>query len=163
MNPEIEKLIDIAAKQGNVTPRQIEIVRKKAIELNLDPDEAETILTLTVKKNMKSPVENFVQRNSDLNDNANSSIQSNITKLINENHVATELPHNNDTSNGKNMLVAFVLAIFLGWMGIHKFYLGETKSGILYLIFFWTGIPYILAIVDAIKYLLKSTPYFRKL
>jgi TM2 domain-containing membrane protein YozV len=43
--------------------------------------------------------------------------------------------------NEKNKLVAALLAIFLGGIGAHKFYLQKTGMGILYLVFFWTGIP----------------------
>jgi len=30
----------------------------------------------------------------------------------------------------KNLVLAYVLLIFLGGLGIHKFYLGKTKQGI---------------------------------
>ena len=35
---------------------------------------------------------------------------------------------------GKSQIVALILCIFLGWLGIHRFYLGYTGLGILYLI-----------------------------
>lgn len=50
----------------------------------------------------------------------------------------------------KNKIVAGVLALLLGGLGIHKFYLGQTGKGILYLIFCWTYIPGILAFIEAI-------------
>ncbi len=31
---------------------------------------------------------------------------------------------------GKNIIVAYLLWWFLGWAGVHRFYLGRTKSGI---------------------------------
>lgn len=34
----------------------------------------------------------------------------------------------------KNMVVAYLLCIFLGGLGLHKFYLGNKKSGIIYLV-----------------------------
>lgn len=40
------------------------------------------------------------------------------------------------------------LAIFLSVFGIHKFYLGDIKMGILYLMFSWTGIPIFLGFID---------------
>lgn len=57
MNPEIEKLIDLATKGNVVTPRQREIIRNKAISLGEDPDEAELILDLTMKKKDVSNVD----------------------------------------------------------------------------------------------------------
>lgn len=43
-----------------------------------------------------------------------------------------------------------LLAIFLGGLGIHNFYAGKTGLGILYLLFCWTFIPSIAALVQAI-------------
>jgi TM2 domain-containing membrane protein YozV len=49
----------------------------------------------------------------------------------------------------KNNTTAVLLALFLGGLGIHKFYLGQTGLGILYLLFCWTGIPYIVGWFEA--------------
>lgn len=40
---------------------------------------------------------------------------------------------------------AALLALFLGGLGVHKFYLGRGGQGILYLLFCWTFIPAIIA------------------
>ena len=56
MNPDLEKLIEMAAKGEAVTDRQREIIRNKAVSLGEDPDEAELILDLTIKKNKKKEV-----------------------------------------------------------------------------------------------------------
>lgn len=53
-----------------------------------------------------------------------------------------------------------MLAILLGTVGAHKFYLGRTGFGILYLLFFWTGIPTIVGIVEGAIYLSKSPEQF---
>lgn len=50
----------------------------------------------------------------------------------------------------KNKLTSGLFALFLGGIGVHKFYLGQTTAGVLYLLFSWTGIPAILALIDAI-------------
>lgn len=62
----------------------------------------------------------------------------------------------------KNRLVAALLALFLGGFGIHKFYLGQTFKGIIYLIFFWTLIPAIIALIEAIVLLVMSDEDFNK-
>jgi TM2 domain-containing membrane protein YozV len=48
----------------------------------------------------------------------------------------------------KDELVGLLFALLLGGFGIHKFYLGRNTAGIFYLLFFWTGIPHILGIID---------------
>ncbi len=64
------------------------------------------------------------------------------------------------TYTGKSKGLAIVLALFLGGLGIHKFYLGKTGLGFLYLIFCWTFIPAILGVIDAIVLATKSEREF---
>ncbi len=56
----------------------------------------------------------------------------------------------------KNKVTAGLLALFLGGLGVHKFYLGQTGLGILYLVLCWTGIPSIIALIEGIIYLTMS-------
>ncbi|WP_241716699.1 TM2 domain-containing protein [Sulfoacidibacillus ferrooxidans] len=56
-------------------------------------------------------------------------------------------------SKERSKLVAALLAIFLGTLGIHKFYLGKIGMGILYIIFSWTIIPSIVSVIEGIIYL----------
>ena len=56
----------------------------------------------------------------------------------------------------KEKIVAILLAFFVGGFGIHNFYLGETKKGILRLCTCWLFIGGILAFIDFIKMLIGS-------
>lgn len=62
----------------------------------------------------------------------------------------------------KNKLAAGLLAIFLGDFGAHKFYLGKPGVGLIYLLFFWTGIPAVIGIIEGIIYLLSSEEDFQR-
>lgn len=63
-------------------------------------------------------------------------------------------------SGSKSRVAAIVLALLLGGLGIHKFYLGRIAAGILYLLFCWTFIPGIIAFIEAIVYLTMSDEAF---
>lgn len=62
----------------------------------------------------------------------------------------------------KSKTTATVLCFFLGGFGIHRFYLGQTGLGLLYLIFFWTFIPAFIALIDFIVLLLMSEETFNQ-
>ena len=62
--------------------------------------------------------------------------------------------------NGKSRIAAALLAFFLGGFGIHKFYLGQIGLGILYLLFCWTFIPAMIALVEFILLLVMSDERF---
>lgn len=56
-------------------------------------------------------------------------------------------------ANGRSRIAAGLFALLLGGLGVHKFYLGRVGQGILYLLFFWTFIPALIALVEGIIYL----------
>lgn len=60
----------------------------------------------------------------------------------------------------KSRILTGLLALFLGGIGAHKFYLGKKKWGIIYLLFCWTWIPLIMGILSGVKYLLMSDRQF---
>ena len=62
----------------------------------------------------------------------------------------------------KSRMTVVVLAIFLGGLGAHQFYLGKTGLGILYLIFCWTWIPAIIGLIEGIMYLCMSDYEFNR-
>ncbi len=61
----------------------------------------------------------------------------------------------------KNKLVAGLLAILLGGIGVHKFYLGESGKGVLYLLLCWTGIPAIIGLIEGITILTSTDENFQ--
>jgi TM2 domain-containing membrane protein YozV len=50
----------------------------------------------------------------------------------------------------RNKNTAAILALILGVFGVHRFYLGQTFLGIIYCMFFWTGVPALLGVIDAV-------------
>ncbi len=69
---------------------------------------------------------------------------------------------------GKNRMVAGMLGILLGWLGIHKFYLGYTKQGLIMLLITIFGSlikigPFVMGLIGLIEgiiYLVKSDEDF---
>ncbi len=49
----------------------------------------------------------------------------------------------------KDEATGVLLAVFLGGLGIHHFYLRRDGLGILYLLFSWTGIPMFIGWIEA--------------
>ena len=70
-------------------------------------------------------------------------------------------------SNSKK-IVAGILGILLGSLGIHKFYLGYTKEGVIMLLvsvltcFVASGIMWLIGLIEGIMYLTKSDDDFEK-
>lgn len=56
-----------------------------------------------------------------------------------------------------NKTIYAVLTILFGTIGINKFYAGKVRSGILSILFCWTGIPTILSIAEFITVLTEKT------
>lgn len=71
------------------------------------------------------------------NENLKNTIQTNPQS---ENKISTKKIKSKKASGqkssggGKNQIVALILCIFLGYLGIHRFYLGYTGLGVLYLL-----------------------------
>ena len=71
-----------------------------------------------------------------------------LTKKMSE---VSKFEFYNDISlSNKEYTIGIALALTMGWCGVHRFWLGDSKGGFIYLIFFWTLLPFIFSIVDAI-------------
>lgn len=60
----------------------------------------------------------------------------------------------------KSRVTAGILALVLGGIGVHKFYLGKIGLGIVYALLFWTYVPAIIALVEGIIYLTQTDKDF---
>ena len=60
--------------------------------------------------------------------------------------------------------IAIVLAIFLGWLGAHRFYLGQIGRGLLYLLLFYflpVIVVVLLSLIDAVRYCFMDDDAFQ--
>lgn len=48
------------------------------------------------------------------------------------------------------------LCLFLGGIGIHKFYAGKWFQGLLYAAFSWTWVPVIISLIDLLGAMFKT-------
>jgi TM2 domain-containing membrane protein YozV len=62
----------------------------------------------------------------------------------------------------KNRTAAGIFALILGGVGIHRFYLGQTAAGILYLLFCWTLVPTLISFVEGVLFLTMSDEEFAR-
>ncbi|HSN90894.1 MAG TPA: TM2 domain-containing protein [Anaeromyxobacteraceae bacterium] len=62
---------------------------------------------------------------------------------------------------GRSKIAAALLAFFLGGVGAHKFYLGRWGWGIVYLLFFWTLLPGLVALVEFVLLLVMPEEKFQ--
>ena len=67
-----------------------------------------------------------------------------------------QFEQNSAVASLKSQNVAIVLAVLCGGLGVHRFYLRKVATGVLYLLFFWTGIPALIAYVEALVYTFRS-------
>lgn len=53
------------------------------------------------------------------------------------------------SSERKSTTAGAVLAVFLGGLGVHRFYLGQVGLGVVYVLLCWTFIPAVFALLEA--------------
>ena len=63
----------------------------------------------------------------------------------------------------KNKTTAALLALFLGGLGVHKFYLGRSGTGVAYLLFCWTLIPIVIGFFEGINLFSMKQEQFDRL
>lgn len=67
-----------------------------------------------------------------------------------------QLKESNNNQNKPSLVVYILLAVFLGGIGAHDFYVGKPINGIIKLLFVCTGIPSIVAIFNIIGALMHK-------
>lgn len=64
-----------------------------------------------------------------------------------------------EDSNKPSLVVYVLLALFLGGIGAHDFYVGKPVKGFTKLVFVWTGIPSIIAVFNIIGALMNKNDF----
>lgn len=77
--------------------------------------------------------------------------------VSNENQTAGVVATQVITGKVVNKVIYCILALFLGGIGVHKFYAGRIGAGICYLLFCWTCIPAFIALIEFIVALCKKS------
>ena len=75
---------------------------------------------------------------------------------INNELMKAQLEFLNAYANRPSLTVYILLALFLGGIGAHDFYVGKTGKGLIKLAFCWTGIPSIIAVFNIIGALMNK-------
>lgn len=68
----------------------------------------------------------------------------------------------NNAKSYKTKTTTIILALFLGTLGIHRFYLGQYWKGTLSILFCWTYIPTIISLIDVLVFAVMSQDKFDK-
>lgn len=76
--------------------------------------------------------------------------------VINNNNSASSVVYSNTGTfiSPKSRLVALLLCLFLGVLGVHRFYVGKIGTGIIMILLMFTGIGEIWLLIDFILILL---------
>ena len=71
--------------------------------------------------------------------------------MSNQNPINVNVTYVDPSKRCVNKVIFVLLALFLGGIGIHKFYIGQNFRGVMYLLFSWTFIPAFLAFCSALR------------
>ena len=84
--------------------------------------------------------------------------QAEKKRILNENLNETpKFKNETDVQMSNKKLVYIIFAIVLGNLGVHKFACKKIGAGVIYLAFFWTGIPGVIGLIEGILAIFKET------
>ena len=102
-------------------------------------------LVLETLKKMNTP------QHEEENKMSNEQLQNEIL-----NEQLAQLKSMKEKSSKPSLMVYLLLALFLGGLGAHDFYVGKTGTGLIKLAFCWTGIPTIISVFNIIGALMNK-------
>lgn len=71
----------------------------------------------------------------------------------------TQLKSMKENYDKPSLTVYLLLALFLGGIGAHDFYVGKPVKGLIKLVFCWTGIPTIISLFNIIGALINKDDF----
>ena len=146
-------VICIGLDNGSIKEvRRADVPFEPTLGMKVDIFENETTVIISPAEEAKIEKESVSSSNYSKNDGINivvTNSQETAKKTHSEPNPNLYVP-NPTTGKVINKVTYCVLAFFLGCFGIHKFYAGKTGAGIAFLLFCWTGIPSIIALIDCI-------------
>ena len=124
-------VVAVAQNTDNVTVQSVKSTENTAME-------ASTVTTAVVPNNILAKNEVATVKNA--NQTSAQAVKSStvvskkaaVNAISNTNTKAVK--KNADPGEGKSQLIALILCIFVGVLGIHRFYLGYTKEGVIQLL-----------------------------
>ena len=124
-------VVAVAQNTDNVTVQSVKSTENTAME-------ASTVTTAVVSNNILEKKEVATVKNA--NQTSAQAVKSStvvskkaaVNAISNTNTKAVK--KNADPGEGKSQLIALILCIFVGVLGIHRFYLGYTKEGVIQLL-----------------------------
>ena len=124
-------VVAVAQNTDNVTVQSVKSTENTAME-------ASTVNTTVVSNNILAKNEVATVKNA--NQTSAQAVKSStvvskkaaVNAISNTNTKAVK--KNADPGEGKSQLIALILCIFVGVLGIHRFYLGYTKEGVIQLL-----------------------------
>jgi TM2 domain-containing membrane protein YozV len=124
-------VVAVAQNTDNVTVQSVKSTENTAMETS-------TVTTAVVSNNILAKNEVATVKNA--NQTSTQAVKSStvvskkaaVNAISNTNTKAVK--KNADPGEGKSQLIALILCIFVGVLGIHRFYLGYTKEGVIQLL-----------------------------
>ena len=124
-------VVAVAQNTDNVTVQSVKSTENTAME-------ASTVNTTVVSNNILAKNEVATLKNATQTSTHAVKLSTVVSKKAAVNAISNTntkaVKKNADPGEGKSQLIALILCIFVGVLGIHRFYLGYTKEGVIQLL-----------------------------